>query len=79
MLSLFAEVTKEQKQQYLARLKEVEGLKPTHVGISPYLTLDETSNLEEVYHRKNKAARQTIETIPEETSMVIDLDMTQNW
>ncbi len=49
VLSLCAELTRSQQKQYLDRLQEIEGLKPIHVGISPYLTLDNTSNLEEIY------------------------------
>ena len=34
---------------YFKRLQDVKGIKPRDVGISPFLTLDRTGNLEKVF------------------------------
>lgn len=57
VLSLFREITKEQEIKYLTRLDEINGLKPIHVGISPYLTLDSTGNIIEVFKKSNPNAK----------------------
>jgi len=49
VLSLCRELSKDKEKLYLKRLEEIEGLKPIHVGISPYLTLDSSGNIVEVF------------------------------
>lgn len=49
VLSLCREMTKEQEQKLCKRLEQIADFKPRDVGISSYLTLDTTSNLEQVY------------------------------
>ena len=49
VLSLCREITKEQEQKFCKRLEQIGDFKPRDVGISPYLTLDTTSNLEQVF------------------------------
>jgi len=49
VLSLFREINKPNETKYLDRLKQLEGLRPIHVGIDPYLTLDVDSNIEEIF------------------------------
>ena len=46
---LALEITKEQEQKFCKRLEQIGDFKPRDVGISPYLTLDTTSNLEQVF------------------------------
>lgn len=35
---------------------QIEGLKPIHVGIDPYLTLDSSSNIEQIFKETVKPA-----------------------
>jgi hypothetical protein len=39
----------ETETAYLKRLEQVSNLKPRDVGISPFLTLDRTGNLQQIY------------------------------
>lgn len=50
VLSLCSVTVKEISTAYVQRLEQVKNLKPKHVGISPYLTLDKTGNLEQIYN-----------------------------
>lgn len=54
VLSLCRELTKVQELKYCKRLEEISGLKPKDVGISLYLTLDNTSNMEQVFMQSKK-------------------------
>lgn len=55
VLGLCRELTREQERDYLRRVKEVQGILPLHVGISPFLTLDRTSNIVEQFEKYNLA------------------------
>ena len=46
VLRLCTEINKESEIKLLHRLKKLVGLKPKHVGISPYLVLDSSGNIE---------------------------------
>lgn len=47
VLRLCHEITTDQNTRYLKRIDELKGLKPVSVGVSPYLTLDKDSNIEQ--------------------------------
>ena len=49
VLQLCAETTRESQERLIVKLRQIEGLKPIHVGIDEYLTLDKSSNLESVF------------------------------
>ena len=49
VVSLCRASTLELEFNYLKRKNEVQGLKPKDVGVSPYLTLDKTGNLEKIF------------------------------
>lgn len=49
VLKLCRVITREQEFDFCKRLSEVTGLRPKQVGISPYLTLDDTCMLEQIY------------------------------
>jgi len=49
VLSLCRETTREQELALQKRLRVLYNLKPKDIGISPYLTLDESSNILQVY------------------------------
>lgn len=46
VLSLCAVTNREVSAAYAKRLEQVKNLKPANVGISPFLTLDSSGNLE---------------------------------
>jgi len=46
ILSLCAATNREVGNAYVKRLEQVKNLKPANVGISPFLTLDSSGNLE---------------------------------
>ena len=54
VLKLCAEITRENQEKLQRRVEEIEGLKPVNVGIDAYLTLDESSNIEKVFHETQK-------------------------
>jgi hypothetical protein len=54
VLKLCAETMCEQEEKYTQRLREIDGLKPIHVGIDQYLTLDGSSNIEQVFKDSKK-------------------------
>jgi len=49
VVSICRQMNLAHEQSYLKRLEEVRGIKPRDVGISPFLTLDKTGNLEKVF------------------------------
>ena len=57
VFSLCKEINRESEAKLLNRLSKLEGMKPKHVGISPYLTLDSSSNMESEF-LKNQQANQ---------------------
>jgi len=54
VLSLCREITKEQELKFSKRLEQIGDFKPKDVGISPYLTLDTTSNMEQIYLKSHQ-------------------------
>lgn len=51
VLKLCVDTTKQQQEAYLKRIEQITLLKPIDVGVSPYLTLDRTGNIEKVYQQ----------------------------
>jgi ABC-type Zn2+ transport system substrate-binding protein/surface adhesin len=49
VLQLCYETTKDQERRFQDKVLAYPGLKPIHVGIDEYLTLDSNSNIEAVY------------------------------
>jgi hypothetical protein len=49
VVSICRQMNQAHEATYLKRLGEVKGIKPRDVGISPFLTLDRTGNLEKVF------------------------------
>lgn len=49
VLRLCSEITYDSEVKFLKRLVKLQDMKPKHVGISPYLTLDSSSNMEQEF------------------------------
>jgi hypothetical protein len=59
VLKLCAETVSDQEEKYTQRLREIEGLRPVHVGIDQYLTLDSSSNIEQIFMESKKPAEES--------------------
>jgi len=53
VLTLCRELTKEKERMYKYRVEEIKGIRPIHVGLSPYLTLDASGNIIEVFKKNH--------------------------
>ena len=49
LVSIYRQVNAANEVKYLKRLEELKGIKPKDVGISPFLRLDRTGNLEKMF------------------------------
>ena len=55
VFKLCKEINKESEAKLLHRISKLEGMLPKHVGISPYLTLDSSSNMEKEFLKSQQA------------------------
>ena len=53
VLRLSEVVTRDSHKKLMHRISNLKGLKPSHIGISEYFTLDSESNLMEVFKKVN--------------------------
>ena len=53
VLSLCRELTKDKERMYMHRVEEIKGIRPIHVGLSPYLTLDASGNVLEIFKKNH--------------------------
>ena len=50
MMELSRFITFDDEKKFIERLRDIVGLAPKDVGISPYLTLDKSCKIESVWH-----------------------------